>query len=233
MQKSLSTILYLFVAALAPAITFGSRLAQMASLECRCPFSGQLVPWHTLLWSTICLRPWISSSCRFTSGLMVFGLQRPVGLVFIIDGARPIVNNFADGVIPLTNCMLEALLFIYTSGLATYWSGMRRTPWMLRPLRNFLAQSPLFQLPPWQQSAPVIYLSTCCLWTPTSLRTWWWQLARRLRIVNPNGLDLFPMWGVEQPEEGPRLSLGLVCARCQQSWVCHFQWPQPSPASHM
>ena len=29
---------------------------------------------------------------------------------FIIYGARPLINNFAVSVMPLTNCMLEALL---------------------------------------------------------------------------------------------------------------------------
>ena len=32
-----------------------------------------------------------------------------ISLIFIIDGARPKINNFADGVMPLTNCA-EVLL---------------------------------------------------------------------------------------------------------------------------
>ena len=62
-----------------------------------------------------------------------------ISLIFIIDGVRPIIENFTDGEMPLTNCLLEALLFIYTFGLATYLSGMRRTPWLFRPLRTLLA----------------------------------------------------------------------------------------------
>eukprot|EP00438_Fugacium_kawagutii_P013650 Skav213123 [mRNA] locus=scaffold107:116200:123504:+ [translate_table: standard] len=62
-----------------------------------------------------------------------------ISLIFIIDGVRPIIGNFVDGEMDLVNCMFEALLFFVTFGLAYYLSQFRRTPWLLRPLRNLMA----------------------------------------------------------------------------------------------
>ena len=125
-----------------------------------------------------------------------------ISLIFIIDGVRPIIANFADGVMPLTNCFFEALLFIYTFGLATYLSGMRRTPWMLRPLRNLLANFSVTIALISASALAAIYASDVSLrmlqvdaeFAPNL------ELAsgeKRPWVVNPAGIETeFPAWGI-------------------------------------
>ena len=125
-----------------------------------------------------------------------------ISLIFIIDGVRPIIENFAEGEMPLTNCLLEALLFIYTFGLATYLSGMRRTPWMLRPLRTLLANfSVTISLVSasafaaiWSSETSLRMLSVDTNFSPNL------ELAsgeKRPWLVNPSGYDTdFPAWGI-------------------------------------
>ena len=125
-----------------------------------------------------------------------------ISLIFIIDGVRPIIANFADGVMPLTNCFFEALLFIYTFGLATYLSGMRRTPWMLRPLRNLLANFSVTIALISASALAAIYASDVSLrmlqvdaeFAPNL------ELAsgeKRPWVVNPSGIETeFPAWGI-------------------------------------
>lgn len=188
LQKVVSTILYLFIAALAPAITFGSRFqdgtdGQFGVLEMImstsisgmlfASFAGQplsilgatgpflaytLVVFDLAKSLEVEFMPFYFWTCMwcalFTVLVAVFDLcalmkhvtmfsedifAGLISLIFIIDGVRPIFGNFVDGKMPLVNCMFEALLFIYTFGLATYLSHFRRTPWLLRPLRNLMA----------------------------------------------------------------------------------------------
>ena len=125
-------------------------------------------------------------------------------MIFIIDGVRPIIANFADGVMPLQNCMFEALLFIYTFGLATYLSHFRRTPWMLRPLRNLLANFSVTIALVTASALAAIYASDVNLRmlevdtetiSPTLTLTG--STEKRPWIVNPNGIETeFPGWGI-------------------------------------
>ena len=103
---------------------------------------------------------------------------------------------------PLMSAMFEALLFLYTFGLATYLSHFRRTPWLLRPLRNFFGnfavtisiitasalaaiyktETNLRMLNVEAELAPALTLSTG---------------AKRPWIVNPMGIETeFPVWGI-------------------------------------
>ena len=125
-----------------------------------------------------------------------------ISLIFIIDGARPIIANFADGVMPLTNCFFEALLFFYTFGLATYLSGMRRTPWMLRPLRNLMANFSVTIALVSASALAAIYASDVSLrmlQVDAELEPNL-QLAsgeKRPWVVNPSGIETeFPAWGI-------------------------------------
>ena len=257
MQKSASTILYLFIAALAPAITFGSRFldgtnGQFGVLEMIMStaisgvlfstFSGQplsilgatgpflaytLVVYDLGIAMNLEFMPlyfWTCMWCSFfTIVVALFDLRALmkhvtmfsedifagiISLIFIIDGIRPIIQNFSDGwgggtsSMPLMSAMFEALLFLYTFGLATYLSHFRRTPWLLRPLRNFFGnfavtisiitasalaaiyktETNLRMLNVEAELAPALTLSTG---------------AKRPWIVNPMGIETeFPVWGI-------------------------------------
>ena len=256
-QKSASTILYLFIAALAPAITFGSRFldgtnGQFGVLEMIMStaisgvlfstFSGQplsilgatgpflaytLVVYDLGIAMNLEFMPfyfWTCVWCSFFTILVALfdlcALMKHVtmfsedifagliSLIFIIDGIRPIIQNFSDGwgsgtsSMPLMSAMFEALLFLYTFGLATYLSHFRRTPWLLRPLRNFFGnfavtisiitasalaaiyktETNLRMLNVEAELAPALTLSTG---------------AKRPWIVNPMGIETeFPVWGI-------------------------------------
>eukprot|EP00913_Durusdinium_trenchii_P019485 g18317.t1 len=274
MVKSASTILYLFIAALAPAITFGSRFldgtnGQFGVLEMimstaisgmlfsgsaltlyikqqqeplrtnRGTFAGQplsilgatgpflaytLVVYDLGIAMNLEFMPlyfWTCMWCAFFTILVALfdlcALMKHVtmfsedifagliSLIFIIDGIRPIIQNFSDGwfggtsSMPLVNAMFEALLFLYTFGpfslrvrvgLASYLSHFRRTPWLLRPLRNLFAnfavtislETNLRMLNVEAELEPALTLSTG---------------AKRPWIVNPMGIETeFPVWGI-------------------------------------
>ncbi len=125
-----------------------------------------------------------------------------ISLIFIIDGVRPIIQNFTDGEMKLTNCFLEALLFLYTFVMATYLSHMRRTPWMMRPLRNLLANfsvtlalvsaSALAAI--WASDVSLRMLEVDTNLSPTLLLA---SGEKRPWIVNPNGIEQeFPGWAI-------------------------------------
>mgnify|MGYP002803878986 FL=1 len=250
-QKSLSTILYLFIAALAPAITFGSRFQdgtsnQFGVLEMIIStsisgilfstFAGQplsilgatgpflaytLVVYDLALAMELEFMPFYFWTCMwcsvFTILVAVFDLcalmkhvtmfsedifAGLISLIFIIDGVRPIIQNFTDGEMKLTNCFLEALLFLYTFVMATYLSHMRRTPWMMRPLRNLLANfsvtialvsaSALAAI--WASDVSLRMLEVDTNLSPTLLLA---SGEKRPWIVNPNGIEQeFPAWAI-------------------------------------
>jgi len=250
LQKVISTILYLFIAALAPAITFGSRFqdgtnGQFGVLEMImstaisgmlfATFAGQplsilgatgpflaytLVVYDLAISFELEFMPlyfWTCMWCAlFTVLVAVFDLcalmkhvtmfsedifAGLISLIFIIDGVRPIIENFALGEMALVNCFFEALLFILTFSTATYLSHFRRTPWMLRPIRNLLANFSVTIALVLASALAAIYASDVQLrmlevsaeLTPTLMingesRPW---------IVDPFGYSSdFPVWGV-------------------------------------
>ncbi|CAK9046092.1 unnamed protein product, partial [Durusdinium trenchii] len=257
MQKSASTILYLFIAALAPAITFGSRFldgtnGQFGVLEMIMStaisgmlfstFAGQplsilgatgpflaytLVVYDLGIAMNLEFMPlyfWTCMWCAFFTILVALfdlcALMKHVtmfsedifagliSLIFIIDGIRPIIQNFSDGwfggtsSMPLVNAMFEALLFLYTFGLASYLSHFRRTPWLLRPLRNLFANFAVTISLVTASALAAIYK------TETNLRMLNVEAelepaltlstgAKRPWIVNPMGIETeFPVWGI-------------------------------------
>ena len=250
-QKSLSTILYLFIAAIAPAITFGSRFldgtnGQFGVLEMIMSsaisgilfsmFAGQplsilgatgpflaytlvvfdlseafdleFMPFYfwTCMWCgffTVVVA--ITDLCALMKHVTMFSediFAGLISLIFIIDGVRPIIENFTEGEMPLTNCLLEALLFIYTFGFATYLSGMRRTPWMLRPIRTLLANfsvtialvSAAAFAAIWSSETDLRMLSVDTNFSPNLILK---SGEKRPWLVNPSGYDTdFPVWGI-------------------------------------
>ena len=97
---------------------------------------------------------------------------------------------------------LQALLFIYTFGLATYLSHFRRTPWMLRPLRNLLANFSVTISLVTASALAAIYSSDTNLrmlsvdadFSPNLVLS---DGSKRPWIVNPMGIDRdFPAWGI-------------------------------------
>eukprot|EP00434_Breviolum_minutum_P041859 symbB.v1.2.037242.t1/scaffold5443.1/size27125/4 len=250
-QKSLSTILYLFIAALAPAITFGSRFQdgtsnQFGVLEMIIStsisgilfstFAGQplsilgatgpflaytLVVYDLALAMELEFMPFYFWTCMwcsvFTILVAVFDLcalmkhvtmfsedifAGLISLIFIIDGVRPIFRNFTDGEMTLVNCFLEALLFILTFTMATALSGMRRTPWMMRPIRNLVANfavtialvaaSALAAI--WASDVSLRMLEVDTTFSPTMTLA---SGEKRAWVVNPNGIEQeFPAWGI-------------------------------------
>jgi len=251
LQKSVSSILYLFIAALAPAITFGSRFldgtnGQFGVLEMimsTCisgllfsTFAGQplsilgatgpflaytLVVYDLADGADIEFMPFYFWTCMwcslFTILCAVFDLcalmkhvtmfsedifAGLISLIFIIDGARPLIENFSENVMPLTNAMFEMLLFLLTFGVATYLSHFRRKPWALRSIRNLLANFAVTIALVLASAVAAIYsgetnlrmlqvdadLSPNLVLADGSKRPW---------IVNPAGIDKpFPAWGI-------------------------------------
>ena len=125
-----------------------------------------------------------------------------ISLIFIIDGVRPIFRNFTDGEMTLVNCFLEALLFILTFTMATALSGMRRTPWMMRPIRNLVANfavtialvaaSALAAI--WASDVSLRMLEVDTTFSPTMTLA---SGEKRAWVVNPNGIEQeFPAWGI-------------------------------------
>ncbi|CAK9090980.1 Electrogenic sodium bicarbonate cotransporter 1 (Sodium bicarbonate cotransporter) (Na(+)/HCO3(-) cotransporter) (Solute carrier family 4 member 4) (kNBC1) [Durusdinium trenchii] len=260
LQKTASTILYLFIAALAPAITFGSRFldgtnGQFGVLEMIMStsisgmlfstFAGQplsilgatgpflaytLVVYDLGIAFNLEFMPlyfWTCMWCAFfTIVVAVFDLcalmkhvtmfsedifAGLISLIFIIDGVRPIIQNFADcwfvstecvPPVPLPSAFFELLLFLYTFGVASYLSHFRRTPWLLRPVRNFFANFAVTFSLLTASALAAIYS------TETNLRMLSVEAelapaltlssgAKRPWIVNPMGIEMeFPVWGI-------------------------------------
>mmetsp|Transcript_49253 Transcript_49253/g.88570 ORF Transcript_49253/g.88570 Transcript_49253/m.88570 type:complete len:582 (+) Transcript_49253:99-1844(+) len=250
-QKSVSTILYLFIAALAPAITFGSRFqdgtkGQFGVLEMimSTSISGMLFSTFAgqplsilgatgpfLAYTLVCydmaegmgleFMPYYFWVCMwsafFTILVAVFDLcalmkhvtmfsedifAGLISLIFIIDGVTPMIRNFTDKEMSLTNAMFEALLFVYTFGAATKLSHFRRTPWMLRSIRNLMANFSVTIALVTASALGAIYASD------TGLRTLQVEAdfaptleleggGKRSWIVNPAGIEReFPAWGI-------------------------------------
>ena len=250
-QKSVSSILYLFIAALAPAITFGSRFldgtnGQFGVLEMICStaisgvlfstFAGQplsilgatgpflaytlvvydlsvgadleFLPFYfwTCMWcSLFTILVAVTDLCALMKHVTMFSediFAGLISLIFIIDGVRPIIENFTENKMTLTSAMFEALLFIYTFGLATYLSHFRRTPWMLRPIRNLMANFSVTISLVTASALAAIYSSDTNLrmlsvdadFSPNLVLS---DGSKRPWIVNPAGIDRpFPAWGI-------------------------------------
>ncbi|CAE7560500.1 SLC4A4 [Symbiodinium natans] len=250
-QKSLSSILYLFIAALAPAITFGSRFldgtnGQFGVLEMIMStavsgvifstFAGQplsilgatgpflaytLVVYDMAVGADVEFMPfyfWVCMWCSlFTILVAVFDLcalmkhvtmfsedifAGLISLIFIIDGVRPIIENFSENKMSLTSAMFEALLFMYTFGLATYLSHFRRTPWLLRPIRNLMANFAVTISLVTASALAAIYSSDTNLrmlsvdadFSPNLVLS---DGSKRPWVVNPMGIERsFPAWAI-------------------------------------
>ena len=96
----------------------------------------------------------------------------------------------------------QALLFIYTFGLATYLSHFRRTPWMLRPIRNLMANFAVTIALVTASALAALYSSDTNLrmlsvdadFSPNLVLS---DGSKRPWIVNPMGIDRdFPAWGI-------------------------------------
>jgi len=250
-QKSVSSILYLFIAALAPAITFGSRFldgtkGQFGVLEMIMStsisglifstFSGQPLsilgatgPFlaYSLVVYDLAIAVdvefmvfyfWVCMWCSvFTILVAVFDLcalmkhvtmfsedifAGLISLIFIIDGARPLIENFTESRMPLVSAMFEMLLFLYTFGLATWLSQFRRKPWSLRFVRNFLANFAVTIALITASAFAAIYSEETNLrmlqvdadFSPNLVLS---DGSKRPWIVNPAGIDRpFPAWGI-------------------------------------
>ncbi|CAE7741489.1 SLC4A4 [Symbiodinium sp. CCMP2456] len=250
-QKSVSSILYLFIAALAPAITFGSRFLDgtngqfgvlemimstcvsgmifsttagqpLSILGATGPFLAYtLVVYDLAIAVDVEFMPFYFWTCMwcslFTILVAVFDLcalmkhvtmfsedifAGLISLIFIIDGVRPIIENFTEERMPLVSAMFEALLFLYTFGLSTWLSAFRRKPWSLRFIRNFAANF-----------AVTIALVTASAWaalysSETNLRMLQVDAdlspnlvladgSKRPWVVNPSGIERpFPAYGI-------------------------------------
>ncbi|CAE7472777.1 SLC4A1 [Symbiodinium natans] len=250
-QKTLSTILYLFIAALAPAITFGSRfldgtngqfgVLEMIMSTCLSgllfsatagqPLSILGATGPFLAYSLVCydlavamdleFLPyyfWVCMWCSlFTILVSIFDLcalmkhvtmfsedifAGLISLIFIIDGVLPIIRNFTDKQMSLNAAMFETLLFVYTFGLASYLSYFRRTPWLIRALRNLMANFAVTIALVSASALAAIYSSDTNLrmltvdadFSPSfTLVTG----EKRNWIVNPMGIEKdFPLWGI-------------------------------------
>eukprot|EP00439_Symbiodinium_sp_Y106_P084158 s176_g25.t1 len=190
LQKTVTTIVYLFAAALAPAVTFGSQFYDgtggqfgVAEMILSTALSGVICSLFAgqplaivgptgpfLAYTLVCydlaaavdleFLPfyfWVCMWCAvFTILVSIFDLCALmkyvtlftedvfvglVSFVYIVDGLRPIILNFTEDParLSLDGAVFEALLFAYTVGTALYFSHFRRSPWLTRPIRNFLA----------------------------------------------------------------------------------------------
>ncbi|OLQ10590.1 Sodium-driven chloride bicarbonate exchanger [Symbiodinium microadriaticum] len=240
-----------FIAALAPAITFGSRFLDgtngqfgvMEMIMSTCisglifsTFSGQplsilgatgpflaytLVVYDLAVAVDVEFMPFYFWTCMwcslFTVLVAVFDLcalmkhvtmfsedifAGLISLIFIIDGARPIIENFTESRLTLTNCMFEALLFIWTFGLATYLSSFRRSPWTFRFVRNFAANFAVTIALVSGSALAAIYSNDTGLrmlqvdadFSPNLSLS---DGSKRPWIINPAGMDRpFPAWGI-------------------------------------
>ncbi|CAE7772660.1 SLC4A4 [Symbiodinium sp. CCMP2592] len=248
-QKSVSSIL--FIAALAPAITFGSRFldgtnGQFGVLEMIMStsisglifstFAGQplsilgatgpflaytLVVYDLAIAVDIEFMPFYFWTCMwcsvFTILVAVFDLcalmkhvtmfsedifAGLISLIFVIDGVRPIIENFTESRLTLTNCMFESLLFLWTYGWATYLSSFRRTPWTFRAIRNFGANFAVTIALVSGSAMAAIYSNDTGLrmlqvdadFAPNLSLS---DGSKRPWIVNPAGIERpFPAWGI-------------------------------------
>ncbi|CAE7369711.1 Slc4a1, partial [Symbiodinium sp. KB8] len=125
-----------------------------------------------------------------------------ISLIFIIDGARPLIENFTESRMPLVSAMFEMLLFLYTFGLATWLSQFRRKPWSLRFVRNFLANFAVTIALVTASALAAIYSEETNLrmlqvdadFSPNLVLS---DGSKRPWIVNPAGIDRpFPAWGI-------------------------------------
>ena len=123
-------------------------------------------------------------------------------MIFIIDGVRPIIENFTESRLTITNCMFETLLFIWTFGWATYLSSFRRTPWTFRAIRNFGANFAVTIALVSGSAMAAIYSNDTGLrmlqvdadFAPNLSLS---DGSKRPWIVNPAGIDRpFPAWGI-------------------------------------
>ncbi|CAE7601286.1 Slc4a1 [Symbiodinium natans] len=249
-NKSVTTIVYLFAAALAPAITFGSQFRDgtggqfgVAEMILSTAISGVICAMFAgqplalvgptgpfLAYTLVCydlslavdleFLPyyfWVCMWCGlFTILVAIFDLCALmkhitmftedifvglVSFVFIVDGAKPIILNFVEERVSLGAAMFESLLFMYTFGLATYLSHFRRTHWLNRPIRNFLANSAVTIALVSASLLAAIYANLDIRMLPMdddfapSLTVE--GGGKRSWIVNPAGIDRpFPAWGV-------------------------------------
>ena len=162
------------------------------SHRARAPYQGNLQSKSLTLLSSL------SGRVRFSEDIFA-GL---ISLIFIIDGARPLIENFADGVMPLTNAMFEMLLFLLTFGLATYLSHFRRKPWALRSIRNLLANFAVTIALVVASAVAAIYSNETNLrmlqvdadFSPNLVLS---DGSKRPWIVNPAGIEKpFPAWAI-------------------------------------
>ena len=119
-----------------------------------------------------------------------------------IPGRRPIIENFSENKMSLTSAMFEALLFMYTFGLATYLSHFRRTPWLLRPIRNLMANFAVTISLVTASALAAIYSSDTNLrmlsvdadFSPNLVLS---DGSKRPWVVNPMGIERsFPAWAI-------------------------------------
>ncbi|CAE7233036.1 SLC4A1 [Symbiodinium pilosum] len=209
LQKSVSSVLYLFIAALAPAITFGSRFldgtnGQFGVLEMLMSTSISGVLFSTFAGQPLSILGATGPFLAYT--LVVYDLAvgaAPCARAFRgAPLARPIIENFTEKRMALNSAMFEALLFIYTFGLATYLSHFRRTPWLLRSLRNLMANFSVTIALVTASLLAAIYSSDTSLrmlsvdadFSPNLVLS---DGSKRPWIVNPTGIDKpFPAWGI-------------------------------------
>ncbi|CAE7528425.1 Slc4a8, partial [Symbiodinium pilosum] len=125
-----------------------------------------------------------------------------ISLIFIIDGVLPMLRNFWEDKMTLAAAMFEMLLFLYTFGLATYLSHFRRTPWLLRSLRNLMANFAVTIALVTASALAAIYASDTNLRMLTVDAELSPSLVlagggKRSWVVNPMGIEKdFPMWGI-------------------------------------
>jgi len=254
LQKCLSSVLYLFVAALAPAITFGSRFeegtnGQFGVLEMVlstsisgmlfATFAGQplsilgatgpflaytmvcfdlaeavgleFLPYYfwVCMWSSVfTVLVAIFDLCALMKHVTMFSediFAGLISLIFIIDGITPILKNFVSGEMALINAFFEGTLFFYTFGLATYLSHFRRTPWLMRSLRNLFANfavtialvsaSALATFHSKETSLRMLDIDAD--FSPTLVLDGGESGEKRGWLVNPTGIERdFPGWGI-------------------------------------
>ena len=98
--------------------------------------------------------------------------------------------------------MFEALLFIWTFGLATYLSSFRRSPWTFRFVRNFAANFAVTIALVSGSALAAIYSNDTGLrmlqvdadFSPNLSLS---DGSKRPWIINPAGMDRpFPAWGI-------------------------------------
>ena len=137
------------------------------------------------------------SSCSGKLGFWTFLIVSLSMLLLCCLTMRFIITGFST-----QSLALEALLFIYTFGLATYLSHFRRTPWMLRPIRNLMANFAVTISLVTASALAAIYSSDTNLrmlsvdadFSPNRVLS---DGSKRPWIVNPAGIDRpFPAWGI-------------------------------------